>query len=68
MPQVRSYPLLVLVLFTGLLMLSGCSDNSTTAVFDPDSGHPSGWIASHPSFALPDAGDCTNCHGTDLGG
>lgn len=68
MPRVRSYQLLVLALFTGLLMLSGCSDTNTTGVFDPDSGHPSGWIATHPPFALPDAGDCTSCHGANLGG
>jgi hypothetical protein len=45
----------------------GCSSGPTESslgFLDAQGNHPTGWVTSHPAFALPDGRACTDCHGS----
>jgi hypothetical protein len=70
MSQVKSISVFA-VLFALLFTFSGCGEvNNET--FDPDDGHPAGWLPSghKAAVAAEDEGvaECAECHGADLGG
>jgi hypothetical protein len=70
MPQVKTISVFA-ILFAMLFTFSGCGEvNDET--FDPDDGHPSGWLPSghKAAVAAEDEGveECAECHGADLSG
>jgi len=68
--RIRFVRLVPALLFLSLLS-SGCStgiDSGGVGLVDAQGKHPAGWIETHPAFARPDGGDCTQCHGSDLRG
>jgi predicted CxxxxCH...CXXCH cytochrome family protein len=45
----------------------GCSSgpsSSSLGLLDAQGNHPAGWVTTHPAFARPDGGACTECHGS----
>ncbi|HWS16035.1 MAG TPA: hypothetical protein VN450_07595, partial [Candidatus Methylomirabilis sp.] len=64
----RILPGIALLLAAGFV-LSACSTPTTTGgLLDANGNHPTGFVATHPSYARPDGSACTECHGDTLRG
>lgn len=66
MPSIKPSHLLVSAFLA--LALSGCGDKNSQAVFSPESGHPSDWVATHNASAKAQLETCMDCHGENLDG
>lgn len=57
------------LLFLLMAAAAGCGDSNPAVIFDPDTGHPSGWYTSaHEVAAEGNIDSCTECHGKALEG
>lgn len=69
MSQIKKAPVLFCILLSLAVFVSGCGDANPEATFDPDTGHPSGWLpAGHAARASAGIASCTECHGAALDG
>ncbi len=62
------FGLMVVAFSSGILNCSTANQDSPLSLVGADGRHPSGWIAGHGTYALPDGSRCTDCHGDDLRG
>ncbi len=75
-PEKRINPRKWQLLFGGMLIIVGlfvlgCSEArySSLSMVDDQGNHPGGWTADgHPTYAVPAASLCTDCHGDSLEG
>ncbi len=66
MPQIKASHLIISI--TMAVALAGCGDKNDKSTYYSDSGHPSGWAASHKTSAKTGSDGCTKCHGENLTG
>jgi len=68
-PRKRQLLFGAMLIIVGLFVL-GCSEArySSLSMVDDQGDHPGGWTDGHPTYAVPAASLCTDCHGDSLGG
>lgn len=66
MSQIKPSHVIVSALLA--LVLGGCGDKNSKAVFSPESGHSSDWMLAHKSSARADVESCAECHGENYDG
>jgi len=65
----RHVKISVMLLVLAFIILSGCGDQQSTAIFDPETGtHSADWPQFHGRTLLDNTAICQECHGTDLRG
>jgi predicted CxxxxCH...CXXCH cytochrome family protein len=66
MPSIK--PLASCVASVLMLLLAGCGNSNSKAVFSPEKGHPSDWVLTHKTAARADSDSCAECHGQQYDG
>lgn len=66
MSQIKLSHLLITAFLA--LVLGGCGDKNSKAVYSPESKHTPDWVLTHKISARVDVESCTECHGSDYSG